>query len=83
MFELALSNEELRFSLVNGSKSFVGRPGKISLKSFLSFLTSWDASRLALGKCEQNRRGSDLRLEREMGGGNWGDGAMDRGARRG
>lgn len=28
-------------------------------------------------ECVRNRRKSDLRLEREMGGVNWGDGAMD------
>ena len=52
---------------MNGSKSFVGRPGKTLDSSFLSLLTTGYASRLALGKWEQNRRGSDLRLERE----NW------------
>ena len=66
---------------MNGSKSFVGRPGKTSRSSFLSLSTSGNAFRLGRARCEQNRGGSDLRLEREMGGVNWGDGAMDRGAR--
>ena len=62
MFELALSNEELRFSLVNGSKSFVRSRARGASPTFWGRRCGGGGGRLGVQECVRNCNASDLRL---------------------
>ena len=72
MFELALSNEELRFSLVNGSKSFVRSRARGASPTFWGRRCGGGWGRLGVRECVRNCNASDLRLEERVWRGNWG-----------
>ena len=68
---------------MNGSKSFVRSRARGASPTFWGRRCGGGGGRLGVQECVRNCNASDLRLGERVWRGNWGDGAMDRGARSG